>query len=134
MFLFSTLALPLLQTFACDGLSSLGMIVHLSHHTFLHNPTLSPSFFPSPLGNLSCKKGGTFPSDSQLSLVFSPAQCTSKVKTFLYHGYYNKHTQRALHHTNIITVVNFLTLVLCSLGNTLTWLSINAIKSFQQRQ
>ena len=49
MFPFSTLALPLSQTFACDKPSSLGMIVHLSHHTFLHNPTVT-IFFCFTLG------------------------------------------------------------------------------------
>ena len=54
MFQFSTLTLSILGTFACDGLDesfvtcTLVMIVHLSHHTFLQNPTLSPSFLVHP--------------------------------------------------------------------------------------
>ena len=65
-------------------------------------------FSLSPLANLSRNKGGTFACGSQLSLVFSSLQYTYKVKTFLYHGYYDKQTQRALHHTNIITVIKLI--------------------------
>ena len=119
MFLFSTLALSILQTVACDGLDE--SFVTWSDCTFVTLYILAEShtitiFSLSPSANLSCNNGGTFPSGFQLSLLFSSVQHTYKVKTFLYHGYYNKHTQKALHHTNIITVVNFLTLVLSSFG------------------
>ena len=53
--------------------------------------------------------------------------------------YYNKYTQRALHQTKMITVVNFLTLVLCSFGRLISlvinkswqWLTL-ALKSSQK--
>ena len=144
MFLFRTLALSILGTFACDSLD-IHPFVTWYDCTFVTPYILGEShyvtiFSLSPLANLSRNKRGTFPSGSPPSLLSSSAQCAYKVKTFPYHGYYNTHTQRALHHTNIITVVNFLTLVLCSFRKHIS-LAINkscqrltfALKSFQQR-
>ena len=105
MFLFSTMALSLLESLACYGLDE--SFVTWYDCTFVTPYILAEShtatiFSLSPLANLSHNKGETFPSGFQFSLLFSSAQCTYKVKTFLYHGYYNKQTQRALLHTNII--------------------------------
>ena len=108
MFLFSTLALSFLGTFACDSLDE--SFVTWYDCTFVTPYILAEFdtdsiFCLSRLANLSHNKGGTFPCGSQLSLLFSSAQCIYKVKAFLYHGYYDKQTQRALHHTNITTEV-----------------------------
>ena len=82
------------------NLSSLGMIVHLSHDTLLQNPTLSPSYFFNPWQVCYTTKEEHFLMAPNFHFFFSSAQHIYKVKTFLYHGYYNKQTQRALHHTN----------------------------------
>ena len=111
MFLFSTLALSVLRTFTCDSLDE--SFVTWYDCTFVTPYILAESdtdsiFSLSRLANLPHNKGGTFPCGSQLSLLFSSAQCAYKVKTFLYHGYYDKQTQRTLHCTNIITVVKLI--------------------------
>ena len=132
--------------FACAGLDINSLVTGYNNYcTFVSPYILGEShyvtiFSLSPLANLSRNKRGTFPSGFPPSILSSSAQCTYKVKTFPYHGYYNTHNQRALHHTNIITVVNFLTLVLCSFGKHISlainkscqWLTF-ALKSFQQR-
>ena len=130
----------ILHVMVLMNLSSLGMIVHLSHDTLLQNSTVT--FFLFYLWQIChTTKKEHFLLAPNFHFFFSSAQHTYKVKTFLYHGYYNWHTQRALHHTNIITVVNYLTVVLCFLSQYISlvinkicqWLTF-ALKSFQQRQ
>ena len=78
-----------LTYFWCDPTSVTPYILAESHTVII--------FSLSPLENLSRNKGGTFPSGSNLSLLFSSLQCTEKLKTFLYHGYYiNKHKGKQL--------------------------------------
>ena len=131
-----------LQNFACDGLNE--SFITWYDCTFVARYIVaefhSHLLFISPLANLSHNKEGTFPSGSQLSLLFFISTTYLQSENLSYHGYYNKHTQRALHHTHIITVVNFLTLVLCFLGQHSSlvinkicqWLNF-ALKSFQKR-
>ena len=98
-------------------------------------------FSLSSLANLSRNKGRTVPSGSQIWLHFfiSPTHLKSESLP-LPNWYYNKYTQRALYQTKIITMVNFLTLVLCSFGwlislvinKSCQWLTF-ALKSFQKR-
>ena len=116
------------------------MIIHLSHDTLLQNSTLSPCFFFHPWQICHAAKQEHFLLAPNFRFSFSTAQHTYRLKIFLYHGYYNKHTQRALHHTNNITVIIFLTLVLCSFDQHISlvinkicqWLTFG-LKWFQQR-
>ena len=97
------------------NLLSLGMIVNTCHT--IHYCRIQ-YFSLSPLANLSCNKGRTFRFGSQISLPFfmSPMSHLKSESLPLPNWYCNKYTQRALHQTEIITVVNFSTLVLCSFG------------------
>ena len=119
------------------NLLSLVMIVYICHTTHYCRIQV---FSLSPLANLSRNKGRTFPSGSQISLPFfiSPMHLKSESLP-LPNSYYNKYTQRALHQTKMITVVNFLTLVVCSFGRLISlvinkswqWLTL-ALKSSQK--
>ena len=87
MFLFSTLALSILGTFACHSLD-IHPFVTWYDCTFVTPYILGEShyvtiFSLSPLANLSRNKRGTFPSGFPPSLLSSSAQCTYKVKPSL---------------------------------------------------
>lgn len=115
MSLFSTLPLSFLRTFASDSLDESSFAWYDS--TFVTPYILAEShhtvnvFSLSPLANLSRNKAELFLLAPSFHFFFSSAQCSYNVKTFLYHGYYNKHTQRYLHYTNIITIVNSLAIL-----------------------
>ena len=143
-----TINYPVTLSISCENITKIHLICFWYDPTCVTPYILAEShtvviFSLSPLANLSCNKGGTFPSVSNLSHPFLSVQRTEKVKTFLYQWAITLtlgHGQRALHHTNIIAVVNFLTLVLCSFGQHISLLINNncqrltfALKSFQQR-
>ena len=143
-----TINYPVTLSISCENITKIHLICFWYDPTCVTPYILAEShtvviFSLSPLANLSCNKGGTFPSGSNLSHPFLSVQRTEKVKTFLYQWAITLtlgHGQRALHHTNIIAVVNFLTLVLCSFGQHISLLINNncqrltfALKSFQQR-
>ena len=108
----------LLHVMVLMNLLSLGMIVytcHTIHYCRIQVLSLSP------LANLSSNKGRTFPSGFQILLTFFISSMHIKKESLpLPNWYYNKYTRRVLHQTKIITVVNFLTLVLCSFGQLIS--------------
>ena len=143
---------PVTLSISCENITK----IHLA--CFWYDPTsvtphiLAEShtliiFSLSPLANLSRNKGGTFPSGSNLSPLFSSVQRTEKVKTLLYQLAITLTSTRAKSFASykhyccskfLDTCVKFLTLAL--LGNTLALLINNscqrltfALKSLQQR-
>ena len=97
-----TINYPVTLSISCENITKIHLICFWYDPTSVTPYILAEShtviiFSLSPLENLSCSKGRTFPSGSKLSLLFSSVQHVEKVKTFLYHGYYiNKHTGKEL--------------------------------------
>ena len=116
MFLLSTLALPVLQTFASDSLSSLGMIIHFSHHTFLHNPTLSASFLFHPWQICHATMEEHFLLAPNFHLFFHRPNIPRKWKFSFTMAITTSKPEELCIIQTIITVISFLTLLLCSIG------------------
>ena len=96
-----TINYPVILSIFCENITKIHLTCFWYDRTSVTPYILAEShtliiFSLSPLANLSRNKGGTFPSGSNLSPLFSSVQRTEKVKTFLYHGYYNKHTGKEL--------------------------------------
>ena len=123
------------------NLSSLSIIVHLPHHTFLQNPTPSPSFIFHPWQICHATKrnisfwlptftsfflGPMYLQNENLPFPWLLQQANPKSFASYKHYYHSK--------------INFLKLVLCSFGQHISlvmykscqWLTFT-LKSFQQR-
>ena len=122
MFLLSTLALSILGTFACDGLDINSFVTwydNLYICNTIQNPTMPPSFLFHPWQICKVTKENTsfwLPSFFHRPNVLYLQSYNLPLAWLLQQA----HPKSFAIQTNIIVVVNFLTLVLCSFGRLIS--------------